>query len=60
MGNFLYKLFWNDETLPTPPPPPIFLLEDLKPNKSGWSFYKKNEKKEKKQFDYDDLPYPKF
>ena len=55
MGNFLYKLFWNPETLP--PPPPIFLLENLKPNQSIFSFYKKTEKK---QFDYDDLLYPKF
>ena len=56
MGNFLYKLFWKDETLPVTPPPPIFLLEDLKPNKSRWSFYKK---KEEEKFEYD-LPYPKF
>ena len=53
MGNFLYKLFWKVETLPAPPPPPIFLLEDLKPNQPRFSFYKK------KQFDYD-LPYPKY
>ena len=56
MGNFLYKLFWKNETLPAPPPPPIFLLEDLKPNKSRWSFYKKTEEE---KFEYD-LPYPKF
>jgi len=58
MGNFLYKLFWKPETLPAPPPPPIFLLENITPNKSRWSFYKKEEKKEEKLFDYD-LPYPK-
>ena len=58
MGNFLYKLFWKVETLPAPPPPPIFLLEDLKPNQPRFSFYKKNEKE--KEFDYDDLPYPKY
>ena len=59
MGNFLYRLFWKPETLPAPPPPPIFLLENLKPNQSKFSFYKKTEKNIK-QFDYDDLPYPKF
>ena len=57
MGNFFKKLFWDSEEKIAPAPPPVFLLEDLTPNRSIWSFYKKKE--EKKEFEYD-VPYPKF
>ena len=50
MGNFIYKLFWKENVEKIQTPPPVFLLEDLKPNKSSWSFYKKEKKKE---FEYD-------
>ena len=50
MGNFLKKLFWDSEEKIAPAPPPVFLLEDLTPNRSIWSFYIK---KEEKEFEYD-------